>query len=179
MVDLRSEFEKIALPFMDILYSGALRLTRDTEAAGDLMQDTYLRAYRSFAQFEPGTNCKAWLFKIMYSVFVNEYHRKLREPSTVQVEDIEDRFACVEGGTASILLEKNEPEVEKALNRLSEDFRMAVLLVDVEDCTYEEAASVLNCPVGTVRSRLYRGRKILHLELQEYARSKGYLKETK
>jgi RNA polymerase sigma-70 factor (ECF subfamily) len=177
MTDLRSEFEKIAIPFMDVLYNGALRLTRNAEGAGDLVQETFLRAYRSFAQFERGTNCKAWLFKILYSIFVNDYRKKQREPDVIQIDDIEKRFAGSEdGNNYTVVFHNNAKVIEDALNRLPEEFRMVVMLVDLEECTYEEAASIVNCPVGTVRSRLFRGRKILHLSLLEHAKSRGYLK---
>jgi RNA polymerase sigma-70 factor (ECF subfamily) len=179
MKDSRSDFEMVALPFMDILYSGALRLTRDAEGAKDLIQETYLRAYRSYSQFEPGTNCKAWLFKIMYSVFVNDYRKRNREPKAIPIEEVEKELAAVvEPGSITVQLENNKKIIEEALNRLPEDFRMAVLLVDVEGCSYEEAASVLDCPIGTIRSRLYRGRKILYLTLIEHAKSRGYKKRT-
>ncbi|MCI0445167.1 sigma-70 family RNA polymerase sigma factor [bacterium] len=179
MTDLRSSFEEIAVPLMDILYSGALRLTRDAEGAKDLLQETYLRAYGSFAQFEIGTNCKAWMFKIMYSIFLNDYRKKHRKPKVIRIEDVEKQLAASEEDSVRFLFEDNKQVIEHALNLLPEDFRMAVLLVDVEGCTYEEVASVLDCPVGTIRSRLYRARKILHLALFKHAKSRGYLKGSK
>lgn len=187
MEDTRVRFESLALPFMKSLYSAALRLTRQAEDASDVVQETYLRAYRTFANFQAGTNAKAWLFKIMYSVFVNQYHRKRREGESVELEQVEARFAAAlatgppsarqhldNWGTAA-----HGPEVEEALQALPTEFRMVVLLIDVEEMSYEEAADALGCPVGTVRSRLSRARKMLFLGLKEYAEKLGYSESSK
>jgi len=175
----RAQFEAIALPFMTSVYNTALCLTRRPEDAGDLVQETYLRAYRTFSNFTPGTNCKAWLFTIMYSVFVNKYRKEQREPKSVSVEELEEKFhrslAAAEWDPYSAQnMGVMGAEVNQALERLPENFRLAVLLVDVEEMSYEEAATVLNCPMGTLRSRLFRARKLLFLELQPYAQKKGY-----
>ena len=177
--DKRIRFEAAALPFAKSLYNMALRLTHRPEDARDLVQETYLRAYRTFHNFTPGTNCKAWLFTILYSIFVNKYHKEQREPEVVSIEELEEKFHH------SLAAGEWDPhwalnsievglEVDQALNRLLEPFRLTVLLVDVEEMSYEEAAAVLNCPVGTVRSRLFRARKILFVELQQYALKNGY-----
>ena len=145
-------FEALALPFMDALYHKALVLTRRPEDAADLVQETYLRAYRTFANFRAGTNCKAWLFTILYSIFINRYRKAQREPETVSMDEWEttyhreladpawdDEFAAL----ASLDKEWQGPEITAALGKLPEEFRAAVLLVDVEQLTYEEAAGVL------------------------------------
>ena len=182
--DLRARFEETVLPLLGPLYGAAARLT-DRERAADLVQETCLRAYRTFASFTPGTNAKAWLFTIMYSVFVNAYRKSRREPPLVSLDELEARFdrtLDVPDSTAHVAILRNPEldwkgsEAEQALQRLPEEFRVAVLLVDVEELTYEEAAVAAACPLGTLRSRLFRGRKMLWLELQEYARKRGYLK---
>ena len=173
-----ARFEAVAVPFMDALYRKAFYLTRNPEDAADLVQETYLRAYRSFSSFQEGTNCKAWLFTILYSIFVNKYRKAQREPGTVSIEQLErtldnalsesnweENFTTLTGSE----LDWQGPEVSDALAKLPEDFRTAVLLVDVEGFTYEEAATVLSCRVGTLRSRLYRARRTLFLDLRDYA----------
>jgi RNA polymerase sigma-70 factor, ECF subfamily len=179
----RELFEATAIPFMRALYNTALRLTHDPQDAADLVQETFLRAYRTFASFTPGSNCKAWLFTILYSIFVNQYHQAKRRPRMESVEELEERFhhfVQAPGDPASDITTVEgwgwrwSPEVERALRQLLEDFRVPLLLVDVEGLSYEEAASVLRCPVGTVGSRLYRGRMALFAMLQEYAHQAGY-----
>jgi len=170
---------------MDALYNQALRLTRHSEDASDLVQETYLRAYRAFANFKDGTNCKAWLFTILYSIFVNKYRRDQREVNTVSIEELEQTFhrtlADPDWQTNFVAptrseFDSQEPEVNHALAKLPEDFRSAVLLVDVQGFTYEEAAAALECPVGTLRSRLFRARRMLFLELRDYARKIGFIR---
>lgn len=171
-----TDFEAIALPFMRALHGTALHLTRRPEDARDLVQETYLRAYRTFDGFTPGTNARAWLFTILYSVFFNGYRRRQREPAQVPWHEVEERFAR----TAAMDAEQTQlasplaAAVESALARLPEDFRLAVLLVDLNDLSYEEAAAALGCPLGTVRSRLFRARKLLYIHLREHARGLGY-----
>jgi RNA polymerase sigma-70 factor (ECF subfamily) len=181
-----AQFEEVALPFMDALYSKAFHLTRNPEEARDLVQETYLRAYRTFSNFTLGTNCRAWLFTILYSIFINNYRKGQREPDTVSIDELEETFHRTladpnwEIGFAALAeseLNWQGPEVAQALGRLPESFRSVVLLVDVEGLNYEEAAGVLNCPVGTVRSRLYRARKILFLELRGYAQKMGFIRD--
>ena len=169
---------------MDALYNQALRLTRNSEDASDIVQETYLRAYRTFANFKEGTNCKAWLFTILYSIFVNKYRKRQREADTVSIEELEQKFhrTLADGpwetnfvATGSDL-DWQEPELNDALAKLPEEFRSAVLLVDVQGFTYEEAAAALECPVGTVRSRLFRARRMLFVELKDYARRIGVIR---
>src|SRR6266576_6108037 len=180
-----ARFEAAALPFMDALYKQALHLTRRPEDADDMVQETYLRAYRTFSSFKEGTNCKAWLFTILYSIFVNKYRKEQSEPDTVSIDKLEETFhrtlADRDWKTNFAALTRSEldwqePEVNSARGKLPEDFRSAVLLVDVEGFTYEEAAAVLDCPVGTLRSRLFRARRMLFLELNDYARRKGFFR---
>jgi len=180
----RVQFEAAALPFTRPLYNTALRLTHRPEDASDLVQETYLRAYRTFHNFVPGTNCKAWLFTILYSVFVNKYRKEQRESEAVSIEELEEKFhrllVAVEWDPHWALNSREVgTEVDQALSLLPEGFRLAVLLVDVEEMSYEEAAAVLNCPAGTVRSRLFRARKLLFTELQQYALKKGYVQKAK
>jgi RNA polymerase sigma-70 factor, ECF subfamily len=183
--DSRREFEAIALPHLAQAYRFALHLTRRDEDARDLVQETYLRAYRKFDGFQRGTNCRAWLFTILYSIFANRYRKESREPKLISVEELEARFdgavrGEIPGGPAAepaSLAPWTDAEVEAALSELPEAFRSTILLVDVEELTYEEAAAALDCPVGTVRSRLSRARKILYVALRDAARRHGYLKE--
>ena len=180
--DRRSRFEAEAVPYMKAVHAAAFRLSGDLDAAKDLTQETYLRAYRTFDNFEPGTNCKAWLLKIVYTVFVNRYHKDRREPQQVPLDE---RFHQAVGrgtGTEHVELESARaglagasPDVDGALAALPEVFRSTIVLVDIEGLSYEEAASALGVPVGTVRSRLYRARRILYVSLMEFARDRGYL----
>lgn len=179
-----ARFEAMALPFMSALYNKALHLTRRPEEAADLVQETYLRACRTFANFVEGTNGKAWLFTILYSIFINTYRKAQREPETISIDEWEETYhreitdPSWDGDfevLAGLEQEWQGPEISRALGKLPEDFRAAVLLVDVEQLTYEEAAGVLNCPVGTLRSRLFRSRRALFAELRDYARKMGFL----
>jgi RNA polymerase sigma-70 factor (ECF subfamily) len=183
----RTQFEALVLPITKSLYHAALRLTHRPEDASDLVQETFLRAFRTFSSFDPGTNVKAWLFTILYSVFVNRYRKAQREPEALSIEAVEERFhksvRAEEWGSLNAVLQNpnltwHAPEVEKALRQLPEEFRTAVLLVDVEELSYEEAAAALDCPLGTLRSRLFRARKLLYLELQDYARRMGYFRRS-
>jgi RNA polymerase sigma-70 factor (ECF subfamily) len=177
----RARFEATAVPWMRALYNTALRLTHGSDEASDLVQDTYLRAFRSFEGFVPGTNCKAWLFKILYSVFINKFRKAQREPSAASTDELERRYqAWVDSGgapgSAATPADLADGKVEEALRQLPESYRSAVLLVDVEELSYEEAAAALDCPVGTLRSRLFRARKLLFAALSGYARQTGRLK---
>lgn len=161
------------------LYRTARRLSQQPDDAGDLVQETLLRAYRTFESFQPGTNAKAWLFTILYSIQSNIWRRDRRTPQEVSLDEIDERFRrAVTSGTPDAerrLLTRLDasPEVDNALRRLPEVYRAVVLLIDVEELTYEEAAAALACPVGTVRSRLARGRKLLFVALHEYAKRIG------
>jgi len=178
----RERFEALALPVSGAMFGFAVRLTRDRDRAADLVQDAFLRAYRTFDSFRPGTNAKAWLFQILYSVFVNEYHKERRRPSVLSMDELDRRYeqtleipdweAC-RAVLENPALERRPSEVAQAVAGLPEDFRDALLLVDVEELSYEEAAAVMGCPLGTLRSRLYRARKLLAVELQEYSRRVG------
>jgi RNA polymerase sigma-70 factor (ECF subfamily) len=198
---VRLRFEAVALPLLAVVYRAAFRFTRQAEDARDITQDTFLRAFRTFDRFEAGTNCKAWLLTIAYSVFVNRYRRQQREP-VVAVDDVERVYdasrpaaslvawpsaastltpPAVPGADAMAASTHtfvepgiSDPEIEEALSRLPDMFRIVVLLVDVEGLTYEEAATALECPVNTVRSRLFRGRKLLWAALRDYASRQGY-----
>lgn len=182
--DARIAFEAIAVPHMAAVHRTARRLAGRPEDAADLLQETYLRAFRTFTNFERGTNAKAWLLTILYSVFVNRYRRARMEPELTDPADLDARFAArvappADESSLAALRSAMAPEVEAALRELPDAFRMAVLLVDVEELTYEEAAAIVGCPVGTVRSRLFRGRKALVLALGEYARGRGYAAENR
>jgi len=174
----RAEFERAAVPLLKPLYAAASRLARGSDEAQDLVQETYLRAYRTFGNFVPGTNVKAWLVTILYSVFTNRYRKQRRQPLQVSVDTVEEHLllASRPGEHAPPLEERSAEEVERALARLPEEFRTAVLMVDVEGLTYEEAAAALGCPLGTVRSRLSRARKSLCADLGEYALKAGYVR---
>ena len=178
---LRARFERDALPLMPGLYSAALRMTRNPSDAEDLVQEAYLRAYRGFAGFEEGTNLKAWMYRILTNTFINSYRKRQREPVTVQEEDIEDWFlydrlgeSGVESSAEAAVLEKiPDEEVQAALEALPEGFRLAVLLADVEGFSYKEIAEILGIPIGTVMSRLHRGRRSLEKALWETVRERG------
>lgn len=176
-----ARFEREAMPFMGALHHKALVLTRRPEDAGDLVQETFLRAFRSFSGFAEGTNCKAWLFTIQYSIFVNKYRKAQREPELLSIDEMDESFhhaiGDVQWESDFAAVDWKEPEVDDALGKLPEGFRAAVLLVDVEELSYEEAATVLDCPIGTLRSRLARARRMLFVELREYARTKGFCRE--
>ena len=178
------EFERQALPFLDSLYNTAYRLARNAEDAEDLVQETYLKAFRSFAQFTPGTNLKAWLFKILKNTFINEYRRRQNVPPEGDFAAIEegletqvraDAVGQVKNPEEVALESALDEDVQRALDVLAPDYRMAVVLADLEGFSYKEIADILDIPVGTVMSRLYRGRKLLEEALLRYARSHNYL----
>ncbi|MBP1641694.1 MAG: polymerase, sigma-24 subunit, subfamily [Acidobacteria bacterium] len=178
------EFERQALPFLDSLYNTAYRLARNAEDAEDLVQETYLKAYRSFDQFAPGTNLKAWLFKILKNTFINEYRRRQNVPPEGDFAAIEEGFESQVRDDAAGQIKNPEEvaletaldqDVQRGLDELPPDYRMAVVLADLEGFSYKEIADILDIPVGTVMSRLYRGRKLLEAALLGYARSHNYL----
>lgn len=183
---LRAEFEREALPHVDALYGTAIRLCRNERDAEDLIQDTLLRAYRFWEKFEQGTNCKAWLFKILTNTFINRYHKGRREQELAlaaaaeeaATQDILTHEAShahrdPEGALASRMLSE---DVQRALDALPAEFRLAVILCDLEELSYKEIADVMDCPVGTVMSRLYRGRRLLQRALHSYAVEQGIIK---
>ena len=176
----RASFEREALTHLDMLYRVALRLSGNPADAQDLVQETMLRAYRSWEQYTAGTNAKGWLLTILRNLFINEYRRRSRHPETVDVDTIEP-FAVFpeiqdEDPQATFFDRIVDDEVLRALDGLPEVFREAVMLSDVEGLNYEEIASVLGVPVGTVKSRLFRGRRLLQARLYDYAVSMGYIK---
>lgn len=175
-----AEFEAEAVPHMDLLYNFALRTTGNEDDARDLLQETYLKAYRFWDKYEKGTNIRAWLFRIMKNSYINRYRRETREPDTVDYEDVENFYDSIRGETKDTSDLQHRmfggllgDEVTTALQSLPDDFRTVVILSDIEGLTYEEIAEFLSCPIGTVRSRLHRGRKMLQRDLLEYARSRG------
>jgi RNA polymerase sigma-70 factor (ECF subfamily) len=178
---LRERFERDALPLLGQLYPAALRLTRNPSDAEDLVQETYFRAYRGFSGFREGTNLRAWMYRILTNTFINTYRKKQREPVTVADEDIEDWYlyqklgeSGVEASAESAVLERiPDEDVQGALEALPEGFRLAVLLADVEGFSYKEIAEILNIPIGTVMSRLHRGRRALEKALWETVRERG------
>lgn len=178
----RRQFEAVALPFMQALYNTGLRLTSNAEDAADVVQETYLRAFRTFDNFRPGTNAKAWLFTILYSVVINRRDKARREVGPFPVEELEERFRLLveapasDPGDVDAQAARWPREIEAALRGLPEAFRDAVLLIDVQELSYEEAAAALGCPVGTVRSRVFRGRRLLFTALEDYARRTGFVK---
>lgn len=180
------DFEAAALPYLDGLYNMAYRLSHNAEDAEDLVQETYFKAYKFYDKFEQGTNLKAWLFKIMKNTFINGYRKRQSQPPASAFSDIEESFESSLSDEA--LLQTKNPEeevlakvldedVQGALDELPEDYRMVILLVDLEGFSYKEAASILEVPVGTVMSRLYRGRRMLEQALLTYARNHGYLRQ--
>jgi RNA polymerase sigma-70 factor (ECF subfamily) len=179
---LRERFERDAMPLMPNLYSAALRLTRNPSDAEDLVQETFLRAYRGFASFQEGTNLRAWLYRILTNSFINTYRKKQREPITVEgPDDIDewylfDRLGSrnVETSAEAEVLDKiPDEDVQRALEELPEGFRMAVLLADVEGFSYKEIAEIMDVPIGTVMSRLHRGRRALEKGLYDVAKERG------
>ncbi len=180
----QADFADLAMPFMSGLYAAALRMTRNPTDAEDLVQETYLRAYRGFGGFEQGTNLKAWLYRILTNTYINIYRAKKRRPEETDLDDVEDLFLYHRlGGLEAATLGRSaedelmdyfpEAEVKSAVEELPENFRLAVLLADVEGFSYKEIAEILDIPIGTVMSRLHRGRKALQKRLYEFALDRG------
>ncbi len=178
---LKEEFKKEALPHIGLLYNYAYKMTGNSDDADDLLQETYLRAYRFFHKFEKGTNCKAWLFRIMKNLFINNYRKNQKTPGQVDYDEIENFFETIKSERLDTgdLQEKVfnnllDDEVTRALNSLQDDFKTVIILCDLEGLSYEEIADFVQCPIGTVRSRLHRARKLLAQKLYRYAKEKGY-----
>ena len=172
------------MPYMDQLYGAARRMTRNDAAAEDLVQETYLRAYKGFDRFTEGTNLRAWLFRILTNLFINEYRRRKRRPEEVDLGDTDtlylyrglggaDSARLARSAEDELLDELTSSEVRDAIEALPEGYRVAVLLADVEGFAYKEIAEILDVPIGTVMSRLHRGRKRLRQTLQEYGEARG------
>ena len=184
----RNEFERQALVHVDALYGAAYRLTRNPRDAEDLVQDSLLRAYRFWDSFQQDSNCKAWLLRIVTNTFINEYQRRKRS------REVLDAATAEQDATDGVLVQasahdKQAPDqammaasvsddVQKALEQLPDDFRTAVILCDMQGLSYKEIAEIMECPVGTVMSRLFRGRKLLAAALKEFAVAEGYVKPT-
>jgi RNA polymerase sigma-70 factor (ECF subfamily) len=176
------DFKNAELPFRDQLYKTAVRLTRSAEDAEDLLQETYLKAYRHYASFEPGTNLKAWLFKILKNTFINEYRRRKQLPAQVDFAELEETFESAVINTNATrspeeeLLEVSlDAEVRTSLTALPHNYKVVVLLADIEGYAYKEIADILAIPVGTVMSRLYRGRRLLEKALLSFGVRYNYL----
>lgn len=177
----KADFDSEAMPHMGILHGYAVKITGNQLDADDLVQETFLRAFRFFDKFEKGTNCKAWLFRIMKNLFINKYRKNQKEPGKVDYGEIENFFDTIraERLDSSDLQEKVfsnllDDDVTRALNSLQDDFKTVVILCDLEGLSYEEIAEFIQCPIGTVRSRLHRGRKMLQQKLYDYAKERGY-----
>ncbi|ARJ07321.1 RNA polymerase subunit sigma [Humibacter sp. BT305] len=181
--DPRELFEEQAIPFLDQLYGAALRMTRNPADAQDLVQETYVKAYAAFGQFEQGTNLKAWLYRILTNTYINTYRKKQRDPYQGSTSELEDwQLGTAESATTTTTGRSAEAEaidhlpdsdVKAALQSIPEDFRLAVYLADVEGFSYQEIADIMKTPVGTVMSRLHRGRRLLRGLLADYARERG------
>lgn len=176
-----SVFNKEFLPYIDSMYNFAYKLTLDEDDAKDLVQDTYLKAYRFINSFEQGTNAKAWLFKILKNSFINDFRKKTRQPAKVDYQEIENVYNSDdidESITVDLRSETVQDligdEITNAINSLAVDFRTVIILCDLEGFTYEEMAKILDIPIGTVRSRLHRARSILKQKLSDYAKRMGY-----
>ncbi|MDF1479653.1 sigma-70 family RNA polymerase sigma factor [Leifsonia sp. H3M29-4] len=179
----RELFEEQALPYMDQLYAAAMRMTRNPSDAADLVQETYVKAFQAFGQFQQGTNLKAWLYRIQTNTFINNYRKNQRNPYQGTIDDLEDwQLGGAESVTQSLSTRSAEAEaidhmpdsvVKDALQAMPEDFRLAVYFADVEGFSYQEIADIMKTPVGTVMSRLHRGRRLLRESLSDYARERG------
>lgn len=181
----RFRFEREALQYVDQLYSAAMRMTRNPQDAEDLVQEAYTKAYSAFHQYKPGTNLKAWLYRILTNTYINIYRKKQRQPKQTNTEQVEDWQMAQSAQHTSSGLRSAETEaldhlpdsdVKDALQQIPEEFRLAVYFSDVEGFAYKEIAEILNIPIGTVMSRLHRGRKLLRGLLADYARERGFRK---
>lgn len=180
----KKRFERDALQYMNQLYAAAMRYTKNPEDAQDLVQDTYAKAYTSFHQFEPGTNLKAWLYRVLTTTFINTYRKDQRRPQTSdseledwQLAEASSHTSDQGKSTEDVVLENlPDSDIKNALAEIPEEFRMAVFLADVEGFSYKEIAEIVGVPAGTVMSRLHRGRKQLREKLTDYARERGYVK---
>jgi RNA polymerase sigma-70 factor (ECF subfamily) len=182
LVDARSQFEEQAIPYMDQLYAAAMRMTRNPADASDLVQETFVKAFASWKTFTQGTNLKAWLYRILTNTYINTYRKKQREPYQGTIDDLEDwQLGGAESTTATSTRSAEAEAIDRmpasvvkdALQAIPEDFRLAVYLADVEGFAYQEIADIMKTPIGTVMSRLHRGRRMLRDLLADYARERG------
>ncbi len=180
----QKDFNEEIIPHLDALYNFGLRLTSDPNDAEDLVQDSIVKAYRFFSSYEKGTNAKAWLFRILKNSYINNYRKRSKKPQEVDYDEVSTFYETIraERTDTSDLEDKMfreliDDELSNALDNIPEDFRTVVLLCDVEDFTYEEIANMLDVPIGTIRSRLHRGRNLLKAELMDYAAKRGYAED--
>lgn len=167
---------------MNALYNFALKMTGDEDDADDLVQETYLKAFRFFDKFEKGTNCKAWLFRILKNSYINDYRKQVKEPNKVDYEDVQNFYENIKSDEVEskhyeqdVFSNLLDDEISKAITDLPEDFRTVIILSDIEGFTYDEIADFVDIPVGTVRSRLHRARKMLYSQLYDYAKDRGFV----
>ncbi len=179
---MQLEFQNEAVPHLNALYNYALHITMNPDDAEDLVQETYLKAYRFFNSFERGTNCKAWLFKILKNNYINLFRKNSKEPGKVDYDLIKDFYHTIKDNRNDTTETDTDyfhsllhEEVYQALHSLPEEFREVIQLCDIEGFTYEEIANMVDSPIGTVRSRLYRGRKLLRTQLEGYAQKRGFI----
>ena len=186
IADKRKSFEAEALPHMDALYRTALRMTKNPNDAEDLVQEAFVKAYRFWDKYERGSNARAWLFKIMTNVFINDYRSKSRSPMAVNVDELDDNFlygqlaatAPGDNPEKELFAKILDDDVKRAIENLPEDFRLVVVLSFIEGFSYQEIAEIADLQLGTVKSRLHRGRKLLQKELLDYAIKNGFIKDT-
>ena len=180
----RKEFEREALPHMDALYRTALRMIKNASDAEDLVQETFAKAYRFWDKFETGSNCRAWLFKIMTNIFINEYRSRSRSPVSVNVDEVDDYYLYKqlesidegEDPEKQLFSKILDDDVKQAIEDLPDDFKMVIILNFLEGFSYQEIADITDLQLGTVKSRLHRGRKLLQKKLFDYALKNGYIK---
>lgn len=183
---LYEDFQREAIPHMNAVFNYALKITGDEDDANDLVQETYLKAFRFFDKFEKGTNCKAWLFRILKNSYINDYRKNVKEPNKVDYEDVQNFYENIQPNEISTnhfeqdaFSKLLDDEITKVMSTLPEDFRTVIILSDIEGFTYEEISEFVDIPVGTVRSRLHRARKMLYSLLYDYAKDKGYVERNK
>lgn len=183
---LYEDFQREAIPHMNAVFNYALKITGDEDDANDLVQETYLKAFRFFDKFEKGTNCKAWLFRILKNSYINDYRKNIKEPNKVDYEDVQNFYENIQPNEISTnhfeqdaFSKLLDDEITKVMSTLPEDFRTVIILSDIEGFTYEEISEFVDIPVGTVRSRLHRARKMLYSLLYDYAKDKGYVERNK